>query len=116
MIRKTSPVLLSLVLAIACFPSTLFAETITASDQQVLEQRVKQLAILDTATRRMHVMEIFLLADIYAAQGRVEEAIPLYQEALKLDAWRLDYQLKLAQFLQLKGRSSEAAEKLKFVY
>ena len=59
---------------------------------------------------------LFLLADIYVDEGNDENAIKLYQKALNVNAWRLEYQLKLATLLNKRGDKSQAAEKARTVY
>lgn len=107
-----------LILALSGFPGGLFAEeaSFQQTDRQTLEYRVKQLMSLDVSTQRQHIGEIFLLADVYSAEGKMDEAVRLYRDALKLDGWQLAYQLKLAQLLVMRGEKTEAVEKLKFVY
>lgn len=85
-------------------------------DRKKLEERVRELLKLDRITFRKYVNEVFLLADIYASEGRDKEAINLYQQALEVDAWRLEYQLKLARLLQKCGDTNQALEKAKIVY
>jgi predicted Zn-dependent protease len=56
-----------------------------------------------------------MLADIYSSEGNDNKAIRLYNEGLKVDSWKLEYQLKLAKLLKKCGDTSTAAEKAKIV-
>ncbi len=86
-------------------------------DKKSLEERVKEhLKEGSSVDLRGKVDDLFLLADIYADEGNEEGAIKLYQKALSVDSWRLEYQLKLAKILDKRGEKSPAVEKARTVY
>ncbi len=89
------------------------AEAGKPSDQESLrlEARIKHWRTLGNVFRRAGVEDAFLLADRYTDQGRDEDAIRLYAEALQVDSWRFDKQLKLARLLAAHARADEAAQK-----
>jgi predicted Zn-dependent protease len=64
---------------------------------------------------REHVDDVFQQADARAAEGRIDEAISLYQRGLQVAPWRLEYQLKLARLWQQIGLTEQAVEKAQVV-
>ena len=92
------------------------AEDQKPQDQRAaLEARVKEVLQEDNVSRRGHIDVVFELADQYANEGNDPEAIRLYQEALQVDSWRLDAQLKLARLLHKHGDVTQAIDKAKTV-
>jgi len=85
-------------------------------DKELLEERVKEHLKETNVDLRGEVDDLFLLADIYVDEGNDEDAIRLYQKALSVDVWRLEYQLKLAKILNKRSEKSQAAEKARTVY
>jgi len=88
----------------------------TKVEKERLEARAKELLKKDDVSLREDIDEIFSLADIYAEEGNDKKAIALYQKALKVDSWRLEYQLKLAKLLRKNKVEGQAVNKAKFVY
>ncbi len=85
-------------------------------NKEKLQIRVRKLLQKDNVSLREDVNDIFLLGDIYAGEGKDKEAITFYQKALKVDVWRLEYQLKLARLLEKQGHTDQAVEKAKIIY
>ena len=88
----------------------------TFVDKKKLKIRVEQLLKADNVTLRRGVEDVFLLAEIYEKEGKDKDAIFLYQEGLRVNSWRLDYQLRLAQLMYKYGVQEQAIEKVKIVY
>lgn len=65
---------------------------------------------------RGNVDDLFSLADLYMDEGDQEKASDLYEQALKVDGWRLEYQLKYANLLEKRGYKDQAIEKAKIVF
>jgi len=95
--------------------STSAAEKKSDVNVKELEKRVENILKKDNVTMRGYVDDIFLLADIYASEGKEQQAIKLYEEALKVDSWRFDYQLKLAHLMHKHGYAEQAIEKARIV-
>jgi predicted Zn-dependent protease len=85
-------------------------------NKALLEEQVTEYLNTGNVDLREHVEELFSLADIYKEEGKDKEAMKLYQEALTVNAWRLDYQFKMAELLRKHGEKNEAVEKVKTVY
>lgn len=88
----------------------------TKLNKERLEARVKELLKEDNVSLRGDVDELFSLADIYASEGNDEKAIALYQKALAVNSWRLEYQLKLAQLFKKHDEKEQSIDKAKVVY
>jgi len=88
----------------------------TQMDKESLEGRVEEHLKKSDVDLREHVDDLFSLADIYIDKGNEEKAVKLYQKALSVDAWRLEYQFKLANLLNKQGEKNQAKEKAKTVY
>jgi len=106
----TAAVLLTLIL---CYKA---GAQLTEVNKEQLEERVKEHLKEANGDLREKVDDLFLLADIYAGEGNDEDAIKLYQKALSVNAWRLEYQLRMAKILNKRGEKSQAAEKARIVY
>ena len=85
-------------------------------DKESLEGRVEEHLKKSNVDLREEVDDLFSLADIYIGEGNEEAAVKLYQKALSVNAWRLEYQLKLAKILNKRGKKSQAVEKARTVY
>lgn len=81
-----------------------------------LEERVDKLIDSGNVILRRDVDAVFALGRIYEDEGNIEEAIQLYDKALRVNAWNLEYQLRLAKLLKSTERGNEAAEKARLVY
>ena len=79
--------------------------------RRALEARVAKILAQDNVSQRSSINDVFQLADLYAQEDNVPEAIRLYEAGLRVDSWRWDFQLKLARLLQAHGRQGEAVEK-----
>ncbi|MDD5224088.1 MAG: hypothetical protein PHE84_08865 [bacterium] len=88
---------------------------IKINDREKLEKKVEGLLKKSVVDIRRDVDDIFLLADIYAEEGKDQKATALYEEALKADSWRLEYQLKLARLLLKQGDKKQAISKAELV-
>ena len=88
---------------------------IKINDREKLEKKVEGLLKKSVVDIRSDVDDIFLLADIYAEEGKDQKATALYEEALKADSWRLEYQLKLARLLLKQGDKKQAISKAELV-
>lgn len=88
----------------------------TEMNKEQLEERVKEHLKEGNVDLREKVDDLFLLADIYADEGNDEDAVKFYQKALSVNAWRLEYQLKLAKILNKQSKKSQVIEKAKTVY
>jgi len=66
--------------------------------------------------QRECVDDFFALADACAGEGKIDEAVSLYEQGLRVDSWRLEYQIKLARLLKQANRREEAVRKTKTVY
>ena len=84
-------------------------------DKEKLKKRVELFLKENNVNLRRNVDDVFLLAEIYEKEGKDKEAMFLYQEGLRVNSWRLDYQLKLAQFMYKYGAQKQAVEKVKIV-
>ncbi|MCK4532989.1 hypothetical protein KAU39_04325 [bacterium] len=84
-------------------------------DKEKLKKRVELFLKKDNVTRRRNVEDVFVLAEIYEKEGNDKDAMFLYQEGLRVNSWRLDYQLKLAQLMYKYGDKKQAVEKVKIV-
>jgi predicted Zn-dependent protease len=60
---------------------------------------------------RERVDDVFQRADARAREGRIDEAISLYQRGLQVNPWRLEYQLKLARLWKQIGLEEQAVER-----
>jgi len=85
-------------------------------DVDDLRARVKQYALLPNVDQRECANDFFTLADACVMEGRHEEAVSLYEQGLRVDPRRLEYQLKLARLLQQTGHEEEAIGKARVVY
>ncbi len=83
---------------------------------EYLRARVREHMRQPNVDQREVVGDFFALADACAEEGKNDEAISLYQQGLRVDPWRLTYQLKLARLLQRASRREEAVSKAKTVY
>lgn len=92
------------------------AQGLPRDARKELEERVERLLEEDNVTLRRDINDVFTLADLYASEGNDDEAIRLYQKALQVDGWRLEYQLKLARILSEHTDRIQAIEKAKLVY
>ena len=108
--------LLTLVILLTTISSYAAETQLTQVNKKQLEERVQERLKKSSVDLREDVNDLFLLADIYANEGDDEEAVRLYQKALSVNAWRLEYQLKLANLLKKSVNKSPAAEKAKTVY
>ena len=88
-------------------------ELLTRED---LQDRVDKLLKSGNVMLRRDVDSAFTLGRIYEEEGNSDEAIKLYDEALRVNAWNLEYQLRLAKLLKFTERKNEAAEKAQLVY
>ncbi len=84
--------------------------------KEELEPLVKELLKQDEVLRTRQIDKIYRLAEIYEKDGRTEEAINLYEQALKTDSSNVYYQNKLAKLLFACGRIGEGGPRLQFVY
>jgi tetratricopeptide (TPR) repeat protein len=64
---------------------------------------------------RERVDDLFNLAQARAREGKIDEAISLYQKGLQVDPWRLEYQLQLARLWKQIGLEEQAVEKAQVV-
>ncbi len=81
-----------------------------------LRARIQRHAALPNVDQRECVDDFFALAEACAKEGKNDEAISLYEQGLRVDPWRLEYQLQLARLLQETNRREEAIRKAKTVY
>jgi len=84
--------------------------------KELIEKVDKLLKEGDNVNLRRNVNDVFLLGDIYSEEGEDKKAINLFTEALKVDAWRLEYQLKLAKLLTKNKEVNQAMQIAKIVY
>ncbi len=84
-------------------------------DKEKLKKRVELFLKENNVTLRRNVEDVFLLAEIYEKEGKDKDAMFLYQEGLRVNSWRLDYQFKLAQLMYKYGDKKQAVEKVKIV-
>ena len=87
----------------------------TSVDKKKLKIRVEQFLKADNVTLRRGVEDVFLLAEIYEKEGKDKDAMFLFQEGLRVNSWRLNYQLRLAQLMYKYGEKEQAVEKAKIV-
>lgn len=86
-------------------------------DREALERKVQRiLSEENSIVRWKGINDIFLLADLCAAEGNDEKASALYEEGLRLDSWRLEYQVPSARLLYKRGDAARAVEKARAVY
>ena len=88
----------------------------TQMDRESLEERVREHLKEANVDLRGRVDDLFLLADIYLDEGNDDDAVKLYQKALSVNAWRLEYQLKLAKILNKRGDKTQPIEKARTIY
>ena len=84
-------------------------------DRQDLESIVAKLLQGDQVLMRREINKVFELANIYAAEGKEDRAIQLYEKALEVNAANIPAQMELATLLHKKGRKTEAIEKAAIV-
>ncbi len=84
-------------------------------DKEKLKKRVELFLKKDNVSRRRSVEDVFLLAEIYEKEGKDKDAMFLFQEGLRVNSWRLNYQFRLAQLMYKYGDKEQAVEKAKIV-
>ena len=77
---------------------------------------VKKILSKTTTDRRADVDKIFALGNLYEKKEKPDRAVKYYNEGLKVDGWRLEYQIKLAELLEKQDHTKEALERAEFVY
>ena len=81
-----------------------------------LKAEVERLmASVDQVVQRRGIDKFYTLADIYERQGRAEDAVPLYDKALRADPWNLERQMKFAELVQ-DSNVELAIQKAQLVY
>ncbi|GEM_PF-1219051 len=88
----------------------------TKPDRATLEARVAEVLALDNVSQRKGIDAVFQLGDFMSEEGNAARALELYEAGLRVDSWRLEYQLKAARLVLAQGRRVEAIEKAKTVY
>ena len=83
--------------------------------RQALEANVANILAQDNVSQRGSIDQVFQLADVYAQEGNVSEAIRLYEAGLQVDSWRWESQFKLSRLLHGQERKDEAVEKARQV-
>ena len=86
------------------------------SKQELQVEVEKLLSQGDTIKIRRSVEKLYALGNIYEQEGNEKEAIRLYGDALGLNAWNLEYQLRLAKLLMRNNSRNEAVSKARLVY
>ncbi len=84
--------------------------------KEQLEEFVHKLPEDDISQLRRGVDKVFALAEIYEQESKDEDAIGLYEGALKADPANLPYQFKLARLLIGHNRIQDGISKLRYVY
>lgn len=84
--------------------------------REELRQRVDELMKKSNVERRRGVNAIFALGRVYEEEGDIQDAAVLYEKALQVNAWNLEYQLRLARLLAGFGRKVEAVDKARLAY
>ncbi len=70
----------------------------------------------DSVQIRKNVDDFFRLGDIFFEEGNNEDAVFIYTRALEVNAWRFDYQLRLAALLMKKKDTHQAMSIAKSIY
>ncbi len=65
---------------------------------------------------RKQIDDIFALGRIYEEEGKIQDAMKLYELALKTNSWNLKYQLRLARLLEKIDSKNEAIDKAMLVF
>jgi len=112
--RGTHPLSVSIILYIISVSWA--SDNSSPQKMAALEARVNEIRTKDNVSQRKEVNDIFLLADMYASQKNSTKACELYEEALRVDSFRFDYQLKLATLLKNSDNAKRAIDKFKSVY
>lgn len=69
----------------------------------------------DTVMIRRSIADVFSLIDLLLAAGEQDEAMRYMSDALKADAWALNYQMRYAEVLGQRGETEPARQKAKLV-
>ncbi len=92
------------------------AKPSSQTDITQLKARVQALLKQNHVDQRSGVDDVFQLADIYHDRGKIADAKLYYEAGLRVDPWRLEYQLKFANILADEKDSKTAIEKAQLVY
>ena len=84
--------------------------------REELESIVPEILKQDELGRNRQIDKIYRLAELYECDRLPEQAIRLYEEALKTDPANVYYQNKLARLLISCGRIEDGVPRLQFVY
>ena len=84
-------------------------------DRATLEERVREVLAKDNVSQRSDIEAVFQLAELLSREGNTARALEFYEAGLRVDSWRLEYQLRTARLLLALGRRDEALEKAKTV-
>jgi len=82
---------------------------------QQLEEEVNKLLQSGNVELRRNVGAVFAFAKLCEQQGKIKKAIELYDKALEVNAWNLEYQLRLAYLLKDTNRKQESLSKAQLV-
>ncbi len=98
-------------------PSAAAQEILADFDREALEKKVRRILSEESSIIRWQgINDLFLLADLCDAEGNGEKASALYEEGLRLDSWRLEYQIPSARLLYERGDAARAVEKARAVH